>query len=208
MSDDYILAPISRAVETRYHSWRVTEPTIKDYIAFCQLIRREPVDIDGILVFCRRYLAEGDPENIMPDEARSVIDTYVDIVQTPVLDTDSDDYEPRDPESVLDLALYMELCTVARYFGRNPYKLAAEMSLRQLHYAYYVAYNQMATDTEERVLLAGGKLKSHIKRLRLKGVAETLVSTKDMSPREKAAYYSRLRRQEGREPGKPKDMGN
>lgn len=197
MSD--IILPLVRALDTGDHKWEITEPTIKSYLTLCRFLCVDPPDIAGLVNYTSAYLTDGDPDTVSPAEVHTVISALIDMAHTPVIDRPKT-AQPS-PPSQWDLALYMELSAAARYFGQNPFRMATEITLRQLHYLYYTAYNDTADEQEQKILLAGGKLKTKIKRLKLVGDAGPQPSA-GMTPEEKAAYYSRLRRQEGRQPGR------
>lgn len=194
-----IILPLVQTLDTGDHRWEITEPTIKSYLTLCRCLSADPPDIVALVNYTSAYLAGGDPDTVTPAEVHAVISTLIDIAHTPVIDRPKT-AQPSTP-SQWDLALYMELSAAARYFGQNPFKMATEITLRQLHYLYYTAYNDMADEQEQKILLAGGKLKTKIRRLKLIGDAGPQPSA-GMTPEEKAAYYSRLRRQEGRQPGR------
>ena len=199
---DTILLPDERILDTGAHKWRLQEPTIREYLKLAKAIRADPPDIPAVVGFAERFLIEGEKDTIQAAEVNEVITAIIDMVHKPVIKTDHWPTK-ESSESHWSMALYMELCTVGRHFSQLPFALAANVTLRQLHYLYYVAYNDLADEQERRILLAGGKIKTKIKRLQL--IDDTAPqSTAGMSPKEKAAYYSRLRRQEGRDPGRLK----
>ena len=207
---DSCLLPSVKDLQTENHTWRIEEPTIYQYLDLARsllCVDREnrilvnPIIHRGIMLgILSRWLTAGDLETVTEAEASEVLNTVFRMIFAPVIDTDTNDKETPNP---FDLNLLYELDTVCRHYSQLPADIIHKITLRQLHYYYYLAYNREASDYESRIALAGGKLKKPLQRLKLlNGDTTQQVSTANMTAKEKAAYFSKLRRKEGRSPGR------
>lgn len=208
----------SRLLDTGNHVFEIVEPTIYKWLELTRTLFNQ--DSEGnicpspylskkiMLEILRPWLIDGDLETITEAEANSVLDTVFAMVFEPVIQQAEDKTTKDKPtaEKTFDLNLLRELSCVGYYYKQTPQELAEKVTLRQLHYLYWLAYNEKLEALEEQIALNGGKLKKPLERLTLleEAAYQTVKDTTSMSPKEKAKYYSRLRRQEGREPGKLK----
>ena len=211
---DSCLLPSVKDLQTENHTWQIVEPTIYQYLDLARSllcvddenrILVNPVIHRGIMLgILSRWLVSGDLETVTEAEASEVLNTVFRMIFQPVIDTadDSNDSIDRENPNPFDLNLLYELDTVCRHYSQLPADIIHKITLRQLHYYYYLAYNREASDYESRIALAGGKLKKPLQRLKLLNGDNQITNTANMTAKEKAAYFSRLRRKEGRQPGR------
>lgn len=208
----------SRLLDTGQHTFNIVEPTIYKWLELTRTLFN--LDSEGnicpspylskkiMLEILRPWLIDGDLETITDAEANLVLDTVFSMVFEPVISSAEDKATKKKPsaEKTFDINLLKELSCVGYYYKQTPQELSEKITLRQLHYLYWLAYNQKLEDLEEQIALNGGKLKKPLERLTLleEAAYQTVKDTTSMTPKQKAAYYSRLRRAEGREPGKLK----
>lgn len=208
----------SRLLDTGQHTFNISEPTIYQWLELTRTLFNQ--DSEGnicpspylsrqiMLQILKPWLIDGDLETISEQEANSVLDTVFSMVFEPVISSAEDKTTKDKPtaEKTFDINLLKELSCVGYYYKQTPQEIAEKVTLRQLHYLYWLAYNAKLEEIEEEITLNGGKLKKPLERLTLieEAAYNTIKDTSQMSPKEKAKYYSRLRRQEGREPGRLK----
>lgn len=208
----------SRLLDTGNHTFSISEPTIYQWLELTRTLFN--LDAQGnicpspylskkiMLELLRPWLIDGPLETITESEANQVLDTVFAMVFEPVIQQAETDKSKDKPtaEKTFDLNLLRELSCVGYYYKQTPQELAEKVTLRQLHYLYWLAYNEKLEEIEEQIALSGGKLKKPLQRLSLieEAAYQTVKDTSSMTPKEKAKYYSRLRRAEGREPGKLK----
>ena len=206
------LLPSVKEIQTSGHSWRIEEPSIYNYIDLARSllcvdsenrILVNPVIHRGIMLgILSRWLITGDLETVTEAEASEVLNAVFRMIFQPVIDTDTNDSNNKETPNPFDLNLLYELDTVCRHYSQLPADIIHKITLRQLHYYYYLAYNREANEYESKIALAGGKLKKPLQRLKLLNGDTTQQNTANMTAKEKAAYFSKLRRKEGRQPGR------
>lgn len=201
---DYTLMRQVRIIDTAdgAHRWRLVEPTISSYLHI-QRTLEEKINLHKLRWWVIDHcLLSGDGKNVKTDEIDIVIGILCDMITQQVLKPwKGKDAAKGKKRSVADLALLRSLDVVGRRYGILPHDLCRRITMRQLHYLYQIAYNGTLDDQEWEISLHGGKIKHKEERLEL--LAEDLPQdTSAMTPQEKAAYYSRLRREEGRQPGR------
>ena len=201
---DYTLIKQVRIIATDNgaHLWRLVEPTISSYLHIQQTLE-DKINLShfkGWLI--DHYLYSGPAETVSSEELTEVIGELCGMITQQVLKPwKKKDAAKGKKRSVADLALLRSLDVVGRRYGILPHDLCRRITMRQLHYLYQIAYNGTLDDQEWEISLHGGKVKQKEERLEL--LAEDLPQdTSAMTPQEKAAYYSRLRREEGRQPGR------
>lgn len=192
------------------HFWVITEPTIAQFLELRRraLKKKTPAAVWLVKEYAaKRWLKAGQADTITLSECDQVFKTVLDMCDQQVLKPlrSATAKDSGGPDPIYDLPLLRALDMIGRRYGMLPQDLAKRLTLRQLHYLYYLAYNAELDDQERQILLAGGKLKERAERLEL--IAEDSAaaggqSTAGMSVAEKAAYFSRQRRAEGREPGR------
>lgn len=220
INEDYTLLRQRRRLNTSVsdepgapaHYWEITEPTIRQYLQLRRWTKTNNISaLLGLKEYAvRHWLMAGQRDAISLDECEEILKTVLDMcdqqVLKPLKSAKDEEAEHAKGSEVYDLPLLRALDMIGRRYGMLPQDLAKRLTLRQLHYLYYLAYNAELDDQERQVLLAGGKLKERAERLEL--IAEDNAaaagghSTAGMSIAEKAAYFSRQRRAEGREPGR------
>lgn len=206
------LLPSIKELQTSAHTWRIEEPSIFQYLDLARSllcvddenrILVNPIIHRGIMLgILSKWLTAGDLETVSEAEASEVLNAVFRMIFQPVIDTDDSNDSNKETPNPFDLNLLYELDTVCRHYSQLPADIIHKITLRQLHYLYYLAYNREASDYESKIALAGGKLKKPLQRLKLLNGDTTQQNTASMSPKEKAAYFSKLRRKEGRQPGR------
>ena len=209
---DSCLLPSVKEIQTSAHTWRIEEPTIFQYLDLARsllcvdennnIIVNPVIHRYIMLGILQKWLVSGDLETVSEQEASEVLNTVFSMIFQPVIDTSEDDSKDRGTPNPFDLNLLYEIDMVGKQYSVLPADIIHRITLRQLHYYYYLAFNQDANEQESRILLAGGKVKKPIRRLRLLNNDNQRQDTSAMSPKEKALYFSRQRRKEGRSPGR------
>lgn len=221
MKQDYTLLRQQRSLTTTItdpaaptrggaHFWLITEPTITQVLNLRRRLQSSQTSAAVWLIkeyAVKHWLKAGQEDTITIEECDQVLSVVLDMADQQVLKPikDSKDEDKDKEDRVYDLPLLRALDLVGKRYGMLPQDLARRITHRQLYYLYYLAYNAELDDQEIRIALAGGKVKDRAPRLELIDGAETQPEgriTAGMTVTEKAAYFSRQRRAEGREPGR------